>query len=618
MQEQTNNTDTYDYVIVGGGVGGLALASRLSENKNVTVAVLEAGPYAGDQFVVYAPGMYGQAVGTDLCPLVPTTPQEHMGNRSLTIATGKLLGGGSAVNGLVWTRGALKDFDAWEELGNPGWNGNNLFKYFKKVEKFTPPTPAQAAYGATYQKNIHGTSGLIDVSFTNFEFPQSANWNASLDTLDFNAVPDLLNGSLHGYSTTPNILDPESARRVDAYAGYIEPFTSRTNLVVLANHTVSRVQFAPKTGKQPLRATGVEWYPTGDKSKKQVLKARYEVILSSGAIGSPKLLEVSGIGNKDIVTAAGVKSLIDLPGVGSNMQDHVHAVTVSTTNIPGYTTNSIFTNETLAEEQRQQYFANKTGIYTTTPNNLGYPSPSQLFNGTAFVSGKEFAARIRNTTDFWAQHYASNNASNAELLKRQYTIVASRYEENYLSPIEINLTPGYSGMATVDLVNNKYQTVNHVLIAPLSRGYTHIQSADIEDPANINPQYYSHPLDLDVHVASTKLARQIITASPGLGDINSGETEPGTNVTSDEDVRKWLADNVRSDWHPVGTCAMLPKKLGGVVDSSLKVYGTANLRVVDASIMPLEVSSHLMLPTYGVAEKAADIIKSVYKRQNGN
>ncbi|OBZ80327.1 hypothetical protein A0J61_11624, partial [Choanephora cucurbitarum] len=118
---ETTSTNTYDYVIVGGGVAGLALANRLSEDKDVTVAVLESGPRAEDQFVVYAPGMYGQAVGSELCPLLPTVPQEGMKNRSLTIATGRLLGGGSAVNGLVWTRGGLKDYDAWEELGNPGW-----------------------------------------------------------------------------------------------------------------------------------------------------------------------------------------------------------------------------------------------------------------------------------------------------------------------------------------------------------------------------------------------------------------------------------------------------------------------------------------------------------------
>ncbi|OAD02531.1 GMC oxidoreductase, partial [Mucor lusitanicus CBS 277.49] len=598
----------YDYVIVGGGVAGLALASRISENKDVTVAVLESGPNAEDQFVVYAPGMYGQAVGTELAPLVPTTPQENMGNRSLSIATGRLLGGGSAVNGLVWTRGGLKDYDAWEELGNPGWNGSNLFKYFKKVENFHPPTPAQIEYGATYQKSAHGKNGPIDVSFTNFEFPQSAKWNASLESLDFTALPDLLNGTLAGYSTTPNILDPETARRVDAYAGYIVPYMGRNNLNVLANHTVSRIQFAPQNGSEPLKATGVEWYPTGNKDQKQTIKARYEVIISSGAIGSPKLLEISGIGNKDIVTAAGVESLIDLPGVGANMQDHVHAVTVSTTNIDGYTTNSVFTNETLAQEQREQYEANKTGIWTTTPNNLGYPTPEQLFNGTEFVSGKEFAAKIRNSTDEWANYYASTNATNADLLKKQYAIVASRYEENYLSPIEINLTPGYGGTGSPDLQNNKYQTVNHVLIAPLSRGYAHINSSDIEEPSVINPQYYSHPLDIDVHVASTKLAREIITASPGLGDLNSGEVEPGMNVTSEDDLRSWLSNNVRSDWHPVGTCAMLPQELGGVVSPALMVYGTSNLRVVDASIMPLEVSSHLMQPTYGIAEKAADII----------
>ena len=509
----------------------------------------------------------------------------------------------------------MKDYDAWEELGNPGWNGTNLFKYFKKVENFTPPTDTQIEYGATYQKNAHGKKGPIDVSFTNYEFPQSVSWNASLETLDFTALPDLLNGTLAGYSTTPNILNPETVQRVDSYAGYIAPYTSRNNLNVLANHTVSRVVFAQQNGSEPLKAIGVEWYPTGNKDQKQTINARYEVILSSGAIGSPKLLEVSGIGNKDIVSAAGVQSLIDLPGVGSNMQDHIHAVTVSTTNISGYTTNSVFTNDTLAKEQREQYETKKSGIWTTTPNNLGYPTPKQLFNGTEFVSGKEFAAKIRNSTDKWANYYASTNATNVELLKKQYSIVASRYEENYLSPIEINFTPGYGGVGTVDLSSNKYQTVNHVLIAPLSRGYTHINSSDIEDPSVINPQYYSHPMDIDVHVASTKLAREIITTSPGLGDLNSGEVEPGMNVTSEEDVRAWLTNNVRSDWHPVGTCAMLPKELGGVVSPALMVYGTSNLRVVDASIMPLEVSSHLMQPTYGIAEKAADIIKNVYKNE---
>lgn len=510
----------------------------------------------------------------------------------------------------------MKDYDAWEELGNPGWNGKSLFKYFKKVENFTPPTPEQAHYGATYQKNVHGKKGPIDVSFTNYEFPQSASWNASLASLDFTAVPDLLNGTLHGYSVTPNILNPKTVRRDDAYAGYIAPYVNRSNLVVLANHTASRITFDSKHGKQDLKATGVEWYPTGNKAQKKTIKARLEVIISSGAIGSPKLLEVSGIGNKDILASVGVKSLIDLPGVGTNLQDHVHAVTVSTTNITGYTTNSVFGNDTFAAEQREEYETKKTGIWANTPNLLGYPTPNQLFKDSALVSGKDFANKIRSSIDEWAEYYAKTNATNAKLLKKQYSIVASRYEENYLSPIEINLTPGYGGTGSVDTKKNKYQTVNHVLIAPLSRGFVHINSSDIEEPAIINPQYYTHPLDIDIHVASTKLARKIITASPGLGDLNSGEIEPGMKITSDEDVKSWLSNNVRSDWHPVGTCSMLPKNLGGVVDSNLKVYGTANLRIVDASIMPLEVSSHLMQPTFGVAEKAADIIKSAYKKQH--
>ncbi|OBZ80856.1 Glucose oxidase, partial [Choanephora cucurbitarum] len=401
----------------------------------------------------------------------------------------------------------------------------------------------------------------------------------------------------------------DTVRRTDAYAGYIAPFGSRNNLFVLSNHTVSRVEFK-KQKSGSLTATGVEWYPTGSKDKKQTLKARMEVILSAGAIGSPKLLEVSGIGNKDILAAAGVKPLINLPGVGSNLQDHVHGVVVSTTNITGYTTDSVFNNDNLAEEMKKEYVNNKTGVWTTTPNNLGYPSPNQLFNGTAVLSGKNFAKKIRDYSTEYAKYYTSTNATNAKLIKKQYEIVADRYESNYLSPIEVNLTPGYGGTGNGDIKHNKYQTVNHVLIAPLSRGHTHINSTDIEEPVIINPQYYTHPLDLELHTASFKLARKIISAPSGLGQLNSGEVEPGMNVTSDEDIKTWLAGNVRSDWHPVGTCAMLPEDLGGVVNAKLRVYGTSNLRVVDASIIPLEVSSHLMQPTYGIAEKAADIIKA--------
>jgi choline dehydrogenase-like flavoprotein len=530
-----------------------------------------------------------------------------MNDRTITIATGKLLGGGSAVNGLVWTRGAAKDYDAWEELGNKGWNWENMFKYFKKVETFHPPTEDQVHYGATYDKKSHGTNGRVPIGFPNYEFSQSANWNQSLASLDFTHRQDLLNGSLHGYSTTPNTLNPETATRADSYAAYIDPvIDQRSNLFVLANRTVSRVKFDESKSDQGLVATGVEWYPTGNNANKKTIKARREVILSSGSIGSPKLLEVSGVGATHILEAAGVKTLLNLPGVGSNLQDHVHAVTVTTTNIDGYTTNSVFTNDTLAAEQRKLYKSEKQGIWTTTPNNLGYPSPTQLFEDTLFKSAKHFAAQIRDSSDHYAEFYSSMNATNAKLLKKQYEIVASRYEADYMSPIEINFTPGYGGTANVDL-SKKYQTVNHVLVAPLSRGFTHINSSDIEDPVVIDPHYYSHPLDVDIHVASTKLARKIL-AAPALAELSSGEVEPGSDITSDEDVKTWLTNNVRSDWHPIGTCAMLPESLGGVVDNRLKVYGTANLRVVDASIMPLQVSSHLMAPTYSIAEKAADLI----------
>jgi choline dehydrogenase len=181
------------------------------------------------------------------------------------------------------------------------------------------------------------------------------------------------------------------------------------------------------------------------------------------------------------------------------------------------------------------------------PNNLGYPSPAQIFSDTSFKSCKAFADNIRNSIDQWAQYYNSTNTTNAELLKKQYSIVASRYEEDYLSPIEINFTSGYGGTNNnVDLQNHKHQTIHHILIAPLSHSYIHINSSDIEATSIVNPQYYTHPMGIDVHVASTKLARAIMDA-PTLASISSGEVEPGTNITSDDDVKQWLTQHVHSD-----------------------------------------------------------------------
>ncbi|CEG75541.1 hypothetical protein RMATCC62417_10566 [Rhizopus microsporus] len=599
----------YDYIIAGGGVSGLTVASRLSDNPNVHVLVIEAGPIVEDEFSIYAPAMYGKVIGSDLCPNLPTVPQQHMENRTMQIPAAQLMGGTSAFNGLVWARANLKDYDAWEELGNPGWNGAQLFEYFKRAERFNPPTEDQIRYGARYQPDLHGTNGRLHVSFTNYELPQSGKWNVSMDELGFEVSPDLMNGTIHGfYATVPNTLNPRTMRREDAYEGYIAPFKGRDNLSIMANQTVSRVLLEKNNATGKLVAVGVEYVPSnGDQSHKTVIKARREVILSSGTFGSAKLLQLSGIGPKQVLERAGVDVLLDLPGVGSNLQDHVHGVAVSYTNITGYTTDSVSINQTLAEEQKKVYEENKTGLWTVSPNNLAYPSVQQLFKDTWLQSGRHMASLILNSTETWADYYAKIGASHPELLRRQYEIIASRYQQEHVAPIEINFSPGYGGMKEdIDLEHYKYQTVNHILYVPLSRGYFHIQSTDIQDNGVIDPQYYSHPLDLDIHLISARYGQRILT-SRGLGDINQGNIEP-KNGKSDEELKKWLIHNVRSDWHPVGTCSMLPRQLNGVVDSELRVYGTSHLRVVDASIIPLHISTHIMQTVYGIAEKAADLI----------
>ncbi|KAF7350549.1 Alcohol oxidase [Mycena sanguinolenta] len=584
---------TYDYVVVGGGTAGLTVASRLTEDKDVTVAVLEAGFNAEGLQEVFVPGLIGTGISfTTLDWSYATVPQTNLNGRILTVNAGKALGGSTIINSMIFPRAEAEQYDAWGQLNNDStWTWSALLPFFKKSEIFTPPNALQTASGAVSKLAFR----------TTFSSSPRCGGGAA-ESLGFPASPDLANGDPHAVGIAPNSLDAANNTRCSAACAYYTPFADRPNLVVITNATVSRILWATGSGYNKLTATGVE-YLVNNETK--TIGVSEEVILSAGTIGSPKVLELSGVGNSTILKTAGVTPVLDLPTVGENFADHVHSWANAFTNIT-LTKDALLLNPAFAAEQLALWYKNRTGLYSAAPRSLGIAAPSDVF--TPAQLNTLIAQAEANLTNFAVQ-FSNGNPALAKGIAAQHKIALSLYKQNKELPLEMNAEPGYSGPTAFSArPARNYTAINSVLYAPLSRGRTHITSSDPLVPPAVDPAYWAHPLDVAAQVGGIKLARRMLVAPP-LDSIYAGEFEPGANKTTDADIEEWLRGVVASDNHEVGSLSMMPQSLGGVVDTSLKVYGTANVRVADASIIPFPVSAHLSSTVYMIGERAADIIR---------
>ncbi|KAF7329454.1 Alcohol oxidase [Mycena kentingensis (nom. inval.)] len=593
----------YDYVVIGGGTAGLTVASRLSENPDVTVAVLEAGFNAEGLQEVFVPGLIGSGISfTTLDWNYATVPQRHLNNRVLNVNAGKGLGGSTLINSMIFPRAEKEQYDAWGQLNSdPSWTWTSLLPFFKKSELFTPPNAFQTAAGATFLPSVHGfsSSGRVKVGFPNFFYEQSRLWRESVvGMLGFPKAVDLSNGDPHAVGIAPNSLDARNNTRCSAACAYYTPFASRPNLAVFTNATVSRIIWAvPKKPGDNLIASAVE-YISSDTNQTLTVGVGKEVIVSAGTIGSPKVLELSGVGNSTILKAAGVTPVLDLPSVGENLAGTWANAFTNVT----LTKDALLLNPDFAAAQLQQWFKNRTGgslsshgyttptfwhsgLFSAAPRSLTIAAPSDVFSPgqlAALVSQAE-----ANLTRF-AQEFSNGNTALAKGIAAQHKIALELYKRDKELPLEMNVEPGYSGPTPFALrPRRNYTTINTVLYAPLSRGRTHITSASPHTPPAVDPAYYAHPLDVAAH----------------------GEFEPGVEKTGDKEIEDWLRGVVASDNHEVGSASMMPRALGGVVDTRLRVYGTGNVRVADASIIPFPVSAHLSSTIYMIGERAADIIQ---------
>ncbi|KAH7114830.1 hypothetical protein EDB81DRAFT_734312 [Dactylonectria macrodidyma] len=567
-------TGTYDYVIVGGGTAGAALATRLSLGlPKLKILLLEAGPAALDEVRINVPGMRGSILGTSYDWNFSSIAQPGLDGRSISVNRGKVLGGSSAMNFLCYDRAASCEYDAWGELGSPGWNWDTMIHGMTKSENFTGN-----------DGDVHGRSGPIKSTY-NRVFPDVLKpWQSTVSKL---GVPINDGGSLGGdpvgVMLQPTNIDVTNYTRSYSASSYLPK--AGPNLSVKTNAHAVKVLFSQSNG---LVATGVA---LEDGSK---ILARKEVILSAGSIQSPGLLELSGIGQAAVLAKAGVKQLLNLPGVGENYQDHLR--TSNTYRLKeGYESFDPMIFESggaLATEQFNLWLQNKVSWYDYTTSAYGFLNWAQISNETE----KDLIGLAKDG-------FASNGTV-VDKKKLEYLSDAS------VPQLELLLEANYVGAAGYP--GGKFITVFSSVMHPMSRGSVHINPDAPSGKPVIDLNYFNNEYDVRAVMEGAKFARKVAETEP-LRSVWEVETEPGPDVTTDEQFRDFAVKTVNSFYHPVGTCAMLPKKDGGVVDSNLKVYGTKNLRVVDASIIPIQLSGHIQTAVYGIAEAAAQkIIAAAY------
>ncbi|KAJ2928241.1 hypothetical protein H1R20_g8865, partial [Candolleomyces eurysporus] len=590
--------DSYDYIIAGGGLAGLVLASRLSDDGKTTVLVLEAGGTGDDQkSTINAPGLtyFTSLLNTQYDYADKTVPQSGAGGRIMRWPRGKILGGSSAVNGMYIVRPNSAEIDAWHDLiaedSNKAyadsWTWNSLYESMKKSEAFTPPTQdAENIAGMKYNTGSHGSSGPLHTTFPAYMIPMTSAWLPTLAAAGIPTSQDAYSGdNLGGFFSTMAI-NPTNLTRSYSKSAYIDPLPPRDNLHVLANAAVTKVTFADNVQDGNRVASGVEFASSASDTVKSVAASK-EVILAGGAVGSPHMLLVSGVGPKDVLDSAGVSVQVELPGVGQHLQDHL------ATGVAWATT-----------EDTQGTIYQSGSDFSKSAEFLSYVNC-----GTSYVNGSYLFDGDESFGTFVSEMKATFNDPTTlnPLIPSTDSAVAEGYKAIYQSYVD-KIIPK-AGMIEIlfSLNTPGVITIQTALQTPLSQGRLYINSSSIFDPPVIDPWYLSHPADVVVLRQALKKVRSFSQISP-LKELLGEETRPGPSVQTDEDWENYARNNVNTEFHPGCTCAMLPKNKGGVVDASLKVYGTSNVRVIDGSVFPLSMSAHLMAPIYGMAEKAAELI----------
>ncbi|KAI0079801.1 alcohol oxidase [Panus rudis PR-1116 ss-1] len=586
---------SFDYIVVGGGNTGLGVAAKLSDDPRITVGVIEAGPSIEDDKLLI-PGLAGATMGDSTYDwMFSTSPQTTLGNRTIALGRGKMLGGTAGMNAMGYTRASKNEYDGWGALGNKGWNFADSLSFMKKAEKWTPPdNVAVNLYGANNDPENHGTDGSIHTT-------SHANYSdlipSFLSTMESLGVPRnkaALGGNNVGVLSVAVTADANNRTRSWPPNGYYAPRQSRKNLIILTGAHVSKIQLSgDKDGLQ--RATAVEYITGSNQTFKASVKQ--DIVLSAGAVNTPQLLELSGIGNATLLKKFGIHPVIDLPGVGDNLQDHP-GVTATFETLGNYTTYDELNIPQINAEQMQLYLDNRTGLLS------GAPSTAAFIPLRHFVP-EDIAKQLKSDLDAALK-------SNPQFQNSVYSLQRAWLDDHTIPQMEVVFWPKNVN-PTQSLANpgKRYYTFNLIFQHAWSRGQVHITSADPFAAPLIDPRYLDSPGDIDRKILTQALRFVLnnVTQAEPLRSLTLGVIGLSRNPT-EEEFGNWLRDNVNTNWHLSSTAAMLPREEGGVVDYNLKVYGTSNLRVADASIFPLQIATHPMSTLYGIGEKAAELLRA--------
>ncbi|KAI9896923.1 hypothetical protein N3K66_007945 [Trichothecium roseum] len=590
--------ESFDYIIVGAGTCGLALANRLSASPSVTVALVDPGADRRSDPAVRDPAQWLRAASSPLLNYNYTSaPQVHAAGQSVPQSAGRGIGGSSLINGMTYIRGDQAQFDAWAEVGDGGWDWGMVLERMKALETFTPPDQWQVDVGASYEPSFHGNGtggeeggkegGELHVGFSpvlqngTFQDVVQRGWAA----VGYAKAADPNGGRTRGFSVWPQTLDAGTNARWDAAtAFYWDVVDARENLK-LFNGTARRVIW--DDDDKLVRARGVEY--VGSDNRTRTLHANKEVILSAGSLRTPLILEASGVGDKRLLADLGIDAVVDLPGVGENMVDQ-----------PNNNVVYAVSNTTANSSSPPLLDGNGYAPYAT------FATMRDILSNLTDEAFQAHAAAVEAKLPAWAAGVSEASAGrvSAANVEALYRVQHRLLYEDGVSAAEILTTA----------VEGKMAFSAFWPLMPFSRGSVHLsRSAGAAGGAAatpvIDPKYYLVDDDLALQTRVARLTTSFYESKPLAGVVDQVAGPPGgAGTTTDEQWGEYLRTGLTGNAHCVSTAAMMRRELGGVVDGRLRVYGTEGLRVVDASVVPMQVSGHLTAMLYAVAQRASEVI----------
>ena len=527
--------ETYDYIVVGAGSAGCVLASRLSERPDLRILLIEAGGRDRHHWLRIPIGIGKILSDERFVWKYETEGEPRLDDRKLYWPHGRLLGGSSSVNGMLFVRGEPGRYDEWSEAGCPGWSYSDLLPLFKKIEDYRIGEPA-----------YRGTGGPVTVTRIDLDDPVSRAFERACREAGLPANPDYNAAQTEGVAHAQ--LNTRRGLRCSSARAYLHPALRRRNLEVRCNAAVRRLVTSGNRASGVVVASGAE---------ETEVSARGEVILCAGALHSPQLLELSGIGDQAILRRCGIEVVRHLPGVGENLRDHLQSRITYECNAP-VTVNDVLRSRRQAVKTMARYALTRRGLFATSS-----------FKVHAFARSSPRAVRPD--------------------VRVQCALVSgpSRYVSDGVDP--------FSGFHIGAYYTN-----------PESRGHVHICSPDPEESPLMRANYLDHPGDRAASVRAMRIVRRI-ASQPALQAVIVREVRPGLEVSSDNEFLEFVKSTGQTAWHPVGTCRMGAGR-DAVVDAELRVHGMVGLRVADASVMPFHTSSNTNVPAMVIGEKAAELI----------